>query len=111
MNSSSLTPSAPERATEYRDYVAGSRAVYRKYLRPAADRAAGAYQKYVRPAVARAAAAAATAAYQKYVIEPTTAQAVEPSGAERAAAAAAESAAAYRKYVTEAAGESATYRL
>jgi hypothetical protein len=109
MNSSSPMPSdratadpdqVAEPPTVYRKYVAGSAAAYRRYLRPAATRAADAYQRHVRPAAARAAAAAATAAYRKYVEKPAAAQEVGPSMAERAAAAAAESAAAYERYVS-----------
>jgi hypothetical protein len=108
MNSSSPIPSdrataesdqVAEPSTVYRKYVAGSAAAYQRYLRPVATRAADAYQRHVRPAAARAAAAAATAAYRKYVESSRAAQVVGPSTAERAAAAAAESAAAYEKYV------------
>ena len=83
MNSSSPMPSdratadpdqVAEPPTVYRKYVAGSAAAYRRYLRPAATRAADAYQRHVRPAAARAAAAAATAAYRKYVEKPAAAQ-------------------------------------
>lgn len=108
MNSSSSMPSdrataepdqVAEPSTAYRKYVAGSAAAYQRYLRPAANRAAQAYHRHVRPAAARVAAAAATAAYRKYVQKPAAGQPVEPSTAERAAEAAAESAAAYEKYV------------
>lgn len=116
MNSPAPTHSDPERVIANDNYVAGTRAngrkyltgsadTYRKYVRPAAMRAAYAYRKYVRPAATHAAAA-----YRNYVAELAAARAVGPSGAERAAAAAAESAAAYQKYVAGPAAASAAER-
>ncbi|MGH3696989.1 MAG: hypothetical protein ACRDRX_23925 [Pseudonocardiaceae bacterium] len=103
------SPDAEHTVTD-RNYAAMTRTAYRRYVRPAATRAADTFQKYVQPTAKRmvvtaygryvrpAAVRAATAAYQKYVATPTTTSPARPTDAERAAMAAAESAAAYQKY-------------
>ncbi|MGH3779721.1 MAG: hypothetical protein ACRDRO_03575 [Pseudonocardiaceae bacterium] len=80
MNSSSPMSSDAARRTAVDNYVAKTRTVYHKYVRPAAARAADAYQQHVRPAAARAAAELATAAYRKYVEQPAAAGGSEVVG-------------------------------
>lgn len=75
MNSPSPMSSDTERGVVVHNYVAKTRTVYHKYVRPAAARAAQAYQQHVRPAAARAAAGLSAAAYRKYVEQPAAARA------------------------------------